>query len=111
MKKLIHPAGTFKELFDVVNKDMLIPIHKNNVLGMYISSYCLCSDEYLSLKVKPKDELVKSIEDNVIAIDDRLYFEIINWGKKSLVVVKYSSIIGSRWIAHIKTNSVPKRKA
>lgn len=72
-------------------------------------SYCNRRDGK-SLTVKARQEILAALEKRMIYIsNDRNYFEIVDhesgW---SLICCKYGQIIGSVWLAYVRTDSIPK---
>lgn len=61
-----------------------------------------------SLGVKCKYWVMEEIKKNMIPIEnDSLYFEIISHDNGwSLIVISYNLILGSRWLAYVKTSSI-----
>lgn len=75
---------------------------------MTVGSFIMMRDGN-SFYAAPKDCILSEVKRSMIIIDyDELFFEIIDhengW---SLVVVSYNQIIGTRWLAYIKTKSIP----
>ena len=62
-----------------------------------------------SLAVSCRDWVLSEIDRNMLAIDnDSLHFGIVEHeGGWSLVYVSYNVIIGDRWLAYIKTDTIP----
>ena len=80
---------------------------------MAVSAYCLRRSDggHLdSLNVRPADWVLSRIREGMILVpNDRLHFEIVDHGNGwSLLVVNHGQILGSRWLAYIKTNSIPQ---
>lgn len=80
---------------------------------MAVSSYCVIREPHQSLNVTLADWILSRIRESMLLIpNDRLFFEIVNHDNGwSLVVVSHGVIIGSRWLAYIKTDSLPKTYA
>ncbi len=77
---------------------------------LQLSSFCAISGrpEYQCLRVKPKQEVIDWIRDNMLRINDHLSFKVvIREDGEALVVVSHSCIIGSRWLALIDSTTVP----
>ena len=77
---------------------------------LQLSSFCAVDGRpgYQCLQVKPKQEVIDWISDNMLRISDHLSFRVvIREGGEALVVVSHSCIIGSRWLALIDADSVP----
>lgn len=60
-----------------------------------------------SLYVTPSPMLVDWISNNMLAMGDRLHFEIVFRKDGALVIVSHGKIIGSRWLAMIDPSTVP----
>jgi hypothetical protein len=83
--------------------------------GQHVSTYCAVSAPKFrgSLCVRPTQRVMDCIAAEMLVIDDdRIYFEIIDRGNgTALVVAKYNKIIGSRWLALIPSSEIPRRTA
>ena len=66
-------------------------------LGVNGPSWVSCADWVLS----------RLAETLVVPDESGLFFELVPRGDWTLVVAKYNQIIGSRWLAMIKTDSIP----
>ena len=64
---------------------------------------------YSSLYVSAADWVLSRCKELLVVPEDQLYFQIIDhtngW---SLVTLQYNTIIGSRWLAYIRTDSIPR---
>lgn len=82
-----------------------IKASKHGQIGPYLSM----RDGH-SLAVRPSPAVVQYVKDNMLPIvEDHIYFEVIDRGEgESLVTASYNKIIGSRWLALIKTSTVPR---
>jgi len=69
-----------------------------------------CQYSFEVFEVMPTDKLIDFVKENMLAIDyDSIYFEIICYeNNTAMLIAKYNQIIGSRWIAMIDINSIPK---
>ena len=64
-----------------------------------------------SLRVKPHDEILADVQENMLGIDyDSIYFEIVDHPDNgcSLVIAKYNQILGSRYLGYIQTDTIPR---
>lgn len=80
-----------------------------------VSTYCaICGDgitEFLSAEVIPTDDLYLWLADNMLQIVGGLYWEIVVRDDLStLILVHYSSIIGSRWLTIVDADTIPELK-
>ena len=94
---------------------------KFEIFPSNISDYCVLrgvcekhgiDNTYKSIRVKPRQELIDWIKDNMLMMpEDQIYFDIISFPGEdySRLYVMYSVIIGSRLIAYIRTDSIPKQ--
>ena len=75
-----------------------------------IMPYCAVrgTQPYRSLSVIPADWVYSRIAENMINIDDRVTFELIGHDNGwALLVAHYNKILGSAWLAYIRTDSIP----
>lgn len=94
---------------------------KFEIFPSNISDYCRLSgvcekhgidNTYKSIRVKPRQELIDWIKVNMLMMPkDQIHFDIISFPGEdySRLYVMYSVIIGSRLIAYIRTDSIPKQ--
>ncbi len=82
-----------------------IKMGKHGMIGPYLSMR-----GGNSLAVKPNAAVIDFVKNNMLPIvEDHIHFEIIDRGEgESLVTASYNKIIGSRWLALIKTSTVPR---
>ena len=78
----------------------------------YLTSYCQvrrANGGFDFLHVKPRERVVEYIDNNLIKVAyDSIHFEIVVYDDgTALVLVKYSQIIGSRWLAMVDASTVP----
>lgn len=81
-------------------------------LGGVCEKHGIDDNTYKSIRVKPRQELIDWIKDNMLMMPkDQIYFEIISFPGEdySRLYVNYSVILGSRLIAYIRTDSIPKQ--
>jgi len=103
----------FNDLFDAwdgayqsSNEKKWPLISLNNAEGAAIQSYCQTSNE--AIQVLPNNKVIKTIQDSMIIYDyERFYFELVHIDDGVLAIVKYNSIIGSRWLALLDPSTVP----
>jgi len=79
----------------------------------YLTDYCqvrYVDGGFGSLRLKPRERVVEYIDNNMIKIAyDTIHFEIVVYDDgTALVLVKYSQIIGSRWLAMVDASAVPR---
>lgn len=101
---------TLSDLFESVepwkNVSKYIEIFPHGIAGS-ISNYCLHNNPYASFSVKPTAALIEHVKEHCVVADaGPFYFEIINRGDELLVIWKYNSIIGGRWITVLPTDTV-----
>jgi hypothetical protein len=91
--------NTFDELFKSASK--------TKAQGLI---YCMISGQdqaHSSLYVEPNEMLKEFVKTKML--DFEVYYEIVIYDDgTALVLAKYQSILGSRWLADIKTDSIPK---
>ena len=78
---------------------------------MAVGPYCMYRDHYnKSMSVSCADWVLSRICERTIIIgDDRMSFELIDHDNGwTLVTANHSCILGSVWLAYIKTDSIPK---
>lgn len=62
-----------------------------------------------SMAVRPTQMVIDWIKNNMLTMDDRLFFEIVDRGEgDALVIVSHNKIIGSRWLAMIDASTIPE---
>lgn len=112
VKTLLFPKfEKLSEIFESV-RDYESGVGRETQKGSYTFSwYCRrrCRDQSLkSYHAKPRAEVIEEIVKS-LAVDGRFTFEIVDHDDGlSLVIVSYDQIIGSRWLARVKTTSVRK---
>lgn len=84
--------------------------------GMTISASCRADlrDGYVWLKVQPQPEVLRCVLASVIPIaSDTITWNIVQGSRKktALVLVEHNIILGSRWLADITLNSIPRPAA
>lgn len=109
IKRLAFPKlNDFNDLFEVVKKDY----NWAEASGERHRSYYLsCSNfkQYCTCYVKPKQAILDHIKEDMISDCGGIYFELVYHDDDDvLVIAKYQSIIGSRWLASINFKSIPK---
>jgi hypothetical protein len=74
-----------------------------------ISNWLLYSDHHSEYRA-PTEKTLEYVRNNMLPVDyDSIYFRVIDRGdNETLIVAQYNQIIGSRWLAFIKTDSVPR---
>lgn len=60
-----------------------------------------------SFYVTPTSMVTDYIASNMLAIGDRLHFEIVNRSDGALVIVSHGKILGSRWLAMVDPSTLP----
>lgn len=110
--------SSFNELgsayWPMVNDDSG-PVRHQRPTGNYISSFVSISGTrgHDALKADPRPEVLDYVRANMIQVDyDTIYFQIIVQNgdpETALVTAQYNQIIGSRWLAYIKTRTIPKK--
>jgi hypothetical protein len=108
-------VNSFSELFVKSHKDFDVnkPVFPELLIDIHgvkekVSSYCgLSGFSKTAISVYPTDIVIENIKNNSVCVAGPYFFEIINHGKTCLVLWKYNSIIGSRWLAHINFKSLP----
>lgn len=76
-----------------------------------IGSYICWRDNYQSsMSGRPADTVLSRIVEGMIDVEnDRTHFELVNHDNGwTLVLVSYGQILGSLWLAYIRTDSIPK---
>lgn len=78
--------------------------------GPAIGRYLSVREPYQSWAVVPRPETVAAVKPNMLSIyGDSLSWEIVNHDNGfSLVIIRHSCIIGSRYVAYVRSASVPK---
>ena len=116
--KLLQPHVTdFRELFplhttDDSDKPKARPVDDWRTV---VGPHCQLNHKengYSSLWVSCSDAVMSRIRENMIDVGgdhvESLFFKVIDHGNgESLVVVSYNTILGSRWISHVRTETVP----
>ena len=115
--KTLHfsQLDSFDQLFSKAEKweaDMTTGFVKNmsGFVG-YKGFACFSSDIRLHMRLTTHPYLAGFISSEMVSIigEDSFYFELIDHGDgTTLVVVNYNKILGSRWLAKIKTDTIPK---
>jgi hypothetical protein len=108
--------NNFQDLFPLSTTDKAnFPAEKTERLTMkdgkekmYIGTYCILPD-HNSCRVAISDCVLTFIKTNMILINyDELFFEVVDhkngW---CLILVSYGQIIGNRWLAYVKKDSIP----
>lgn len=79
--------------------------------GNVITNYCMVSGkEYRSFHVRPKQEVIEYVRNNMIPVYyDHIYFQVVvRNDNTALITASYNQIIGSRWLALVDADTVPK---
>ena len=77
-----------------------------NIIGGYLTVSGRGGHE--SMTVTPSPALVTWLSENMLALGDSISFEIVVRSDGALVIAKHSKIIGSRWLAMIDPNTIPR---
>ena len=124
MKELLRPnARRFDELFDGFEENAHATPAKVIEVGngrWGVESFAIgrgisfrSRDAYWYGSVLPKEDLVEDLLKSMLNIGrDMTRFEVVvrEASDLSLVICNYGTIIGSRWIAFVETDSIPKGK-
>lgn len=126
MRELAFPGKSFADLFTITTKDdpgvpwtftdhtwskranRSIARKATIRIGPYMAVTGVGG--YRSLYVRPSVDLVAHIQAYMIAAgaNDAITFEAVNRdGGETLLVAKNSTIIGSRWLAIVPTDTIP----
>ena len=75
-----------------------------------ISNWIHHSPKHRSEYRKPSDMVLKFVRDHMLPVDyDSIYFQAVNRGdNQTLITAQYNQIIGSRWLAIVETDTMPK---
>lgn len=107
----ILDLGTYKSH---TTRTWTFPADRGETAEMWLSSFAHVSarGETRYFDVNASAEILAFIDEEMIRVEwDTLNFEIIRWDDGfSLVVVKHGKIIGDRWLAVIRTDSIPGEK-
>ena len=117
-RKVLFPeADTFKDIFEQVDsgKKIVAVIKSDYEKGSQMSVSNWVSSSRVghgvdhSFYATPKKSVIEAIEENMIIVSyDEIYFEIVDRGGGSaLVLAKYNQIIGSRYLAFIDPKTIP----
>jgi hypothetical protein len=108
---LLPEALEFSELFDVIGEEeWSVPLNPGEKDTALIYHWCRLP-EYKSVHVRPKDEVIDTLRQTLIDTGerDRIHFECIAHDNGyALITAQYNLIIGSRYLAYIKVDSLPE---
>jgi len=106
---------SFHQVFDSFEPIEDLHSYKSQVVKTWIdgknnttlTSFCSCRSG--SLDVVPNQKVIDYIEDSIVFTNDyRLSFDIVKRDDgTSLIMVKYDRILVNRWLAIVKSNTVP----
>ena len=105
-KPIAFPDATFTKLFPALTENSIARPHPPRAT---ISNWLHLRDfPVTSCRVELADWLVDWIRDNMLPVDyDTIYFTATNRGDGwTLISAQYNQIIGSRWLALVRTVSV-----
>ncbi len=61
-----------------------------------------------SVYVRLHDDIAQQAFASTIGIDDRLYFQLIQWNpEEAVIILNHNKILGSRWLAVINPQTIP----
>ena len=82
-----------------------------NGRGAYISDWARLPGWRTGASVHPSDWVVRRLMDAAME-DLSMYFDVVShengW---SLIIANYDQIIGSKWLAYVRTNTIPTQAA
>ena len=107
-------AETFQECFDAFERYTTDTKIEPRYLvdgkeRMHVGPYCVWRDHYRSFAVRCADWVLSRIRERTILVDnDRMHFELVDHDNGyTLVVASHGQIIGSLYLAYIRTDSIP----
>lgn len=103
----------FSEVKPYAGKSRVIKTLTDGLDDCVVRSYCTVTgvNGRGALDVTPTKKVLDFIEQNMFRIYPGMYFEMVQRDNgETLVMVKYDSIIGSRWLALIPSTEVPCNK-
>lgn len=103
-------SDLFSEVKPYLGQSRVIKTLTDGMDECRVRSYCTVTgaNGRGSLDVTPTKKVLDFIEQNMFVIDPGVHFEMVQRDNgETLVMVKYDSIIGSRWLAVIPSTEVP----
>jgi len=62
-----------------------------------------------ALYVSPSPALISYLSNHMLALGDRIYFEVVfRDDNKALILARYNKIIGDKWLALVDASTVPE---
>jgi hypothetical protein len=114
-KPVLFPAAKkFTDIFenwsfDTENKPLRRNwTHKSHIASLKFGPWTSDTDGP-SMLVDPYPHVIATIDSKLVVGEDELYWKLTRRkGGETLVSVQYNHIIGDRWVALIRTNTIPK---
>lgn len=106
-------ALSFTDLFPaMLNKSKSWPVDPSRTDSMRIGNMLSLRHRtrpYAFGRVTISDAVLETVQRCMLNVEnDRTHFEAIDHGNGfALIVISYGSILGSRWLAYVKTDTVP----
>lgn len=108
-----HRDGNPYEPFKWVHDDWSLTSRKPQRIKsvMLIGNYCHINtrDGMTNCWVDPTEPVLKEAQECMLPVaDDETHFSIVVDGEEARIYIKHGKIIGSRFLARIKTDTIPE---